>query len=170
MKFTPKQAKFIDEYLISLNATKAAIAAGYAEKAARTIGSENLSKPNISAEIARRQKADSKRMDIAKDRVLQELARVAFCDIRDIIRWVTVTDKETGQERQIVGLIDSDDISDDAAASIAELRQTRDGIVLKMRDKLPALDKLARHLGLNVAEGDEPPKRLIISWLDDENE
>ncbi len=170
MKFTAKQARFIDEYMLSLNATQAAITAGYAEKTARFIGSENLTKPNISAEIARRQKADSTRMEIAKDRVLQELARVAFCDIRDIVKWVTVRDKETGLERQIVGLIDSDDISDDAAASIAELRQTRDGIVLKMRDKLPALDKLARHLGLNVAEGDEAPKRLIISWIEDGKE
>ncbi len=170
MKFTAKQARFIDEFLISLNATKAAIAAGYAEKTARSIGAENLTKPHIVEEIARRQKADSVRMDIAKDRVLQELARVAFCDIRDVVCWVTIQDKESGSERQIVGLVDSDDISDDAAASIAELRQTRDGIVLKMRDKLPALDKLARHLGLNVAEGDEAPKRMIISWLEDGKE
>lgn len=51
---TPKQERFVDEYLIDLNATQAAIRAGYSEKTAGSIGSENLQKPEIAAEITRR--------------------------------------------------------------------------------------------------------------------
>ena len=51
-KLTPKQNRFVEEYLIDLNATKAAVRAGYSEKTARQIGSENLSKPAIQEAIA----------------------------------------------------------------------------------------------------------------------
>jgi phage terminase small subunit len=50
-KLTAKQQRFVDEYLIDLNATQAAIRAGYSEDAARSIGSENLTKPDIAAAI-----------------------------------------------------------------------------------------------------------------------
>lgn len=51
---TQKQRRFIDEYIISGNATQAAIKAGYSKKTARKIGQENLTKPDIKAEIERR--------------------------------------------------------------------------------------------------------------------
>lgn len=52
---TAKQQRFVDEYLVDLNATQAAIRAGYSEKTAQQIGSENLSKPVIAAEVEARQ-------------------------------------------------------------------------------------------------------------------
>jgi phage terminase small subunit len=59
-KLTPKQQRFVDEYLIDLNATQAAIRAGYSERTARAIGAENLTKPDIAAAI------DAKRMKVAE--------------------------------------------------------------------------------------------------------
>ncbi len=73
---TPKQAKFVDEYLIDLCATKAAIRAGYGEKTARKIGSENLSKPDIQAAIEEAQKAASVRTQITVDEVLKRLLEI----------------------------------------------------------------------------------------------
>ena len=55
MALTPKQRRFVDEYLIDLNATQAAIRAGYKKNTARQIGSENLSKPAIAKAISSRQ-------------------------------------------------------------------------------------------------------------------
>ena len=69
-KLTPKQERFVAEYLIDLNATQAAIRAGYSEKTAQVIGSENLSKPMIAAAVAAAQVKRSKRTEVTQDYVL----------------------------------------------------------------------------------------------------
>jgi phage terminase small subunit len=81
-----KQALFAQEYLIDLNAAQAAVRAGYSQKTARQIGDENLSKPAIKAEIARAMQARASRTEITADRVLKELGRIAFFDIRKLYR------------------------------------------------------------------------------------
>ena len=73
MKLTPKQARFIEEYLVDLNATQAAIRAGYSVKTARKIGSENLTKPDIQAAIQIAQLARSERTQITVDKVLEDI-------------------------------------------------------------------------------------------------
>jgi len=67
---TPKQNKFIDEYMIDLNATQAAIRAGYSKKTAHSIGSENLTKPEVIDEIKRRQEEDRKKAEVTKEEVV----------------------------------------------------------------------------------------------------
>jgi phage terminase small subunit len=74
---TPKQEKFVQEYLIDLNATQAAIRAGYSEKTAKAIGHENLTKPDIAAAIEQAQKSLSERVEITQDWVLRNLKAVA---------------------------------------------------------------------------------------------
>jgi phage terminase small subunit len=73
---TPKQRRFVEEYLIDLNATQAAIRAGYSEDTARSIASENLTKPDIQEAIARAMDARSKRTEITQDYVLQGICRI----------------------------------------------------------------------------------------------
>jgi phage terminase small subunit len=73
MALTPKQALFVKEYLIDLNATQAAIRAGYSEKTAYSIGEENLKKPEIAEAIAEHQQAKAKKLDITVDTILAEL-------------------------------------------------------------------------------------------------
>ena len=74
-KLTAKQKAFVAEYLIDLNATQAAIRAGYSEKTARFIGAENLTKPNIAAAVAAAQAERSKRTEITQDYVLSSIMK-----------------------------------------------------------------------------------------------
>jgi len=75
-KLTPKQERFIEEYLISLNATDAAIKAGYSEKTATKIGSENLTKPDIIEAIRIKQTKTSQKLEITRESILVDLKRI----------------------------------------------------------------------------------------------
>lgn len=70
---TPKQARFVAEYLIDLNATQAASRAGYSKKTAYSIGGENLKKPEIAAAIAARQAAVGDKLEITAEKVLRDI-------------------------------------------------------------------------------------------------
>ena len=88
---TKKQKRFIEEYLIDLNATQAAIRAGYSPKTAKDIGCENLAKPNISDAIDKAMAERSRRTGINQDRILLELARIGLAKITDVV------DPDTGK-------------------------------------------------------------------------
>ncbi len=159
MALTPKQRRFVDEYLIDLNATQAAIRAKYSAKTARQIGEENLSKPDIQAAIAARMKAREARTEITQDMVLKELAKIGFSDIRKIVKWgeteLRVVDGEDGDTMPYHGLalVDSSEVDDDTAAAIAEVSQGREGLKVKLHDKKGALVEMGRHLGLFIPKG-----------------
>lgn len=87
MALTAKQQRFVDEYLVDLNATQAAIRAGYSAATARSIAAENLTKPNIAAAVSAAQAERAKRTGITADRVLEDLARVAFGDVRKLVEY-----------------------------------------------------------------------------------
>ncbi len=143
-KLTPKQAAFVEEYAIDRNATQAAIRAGYSKRAARQIGDENMSNPAVAAAIAEARADRSKRTGITADRVLHELARIAFFDIR----------KAFHEDGAMKPLSELDDDTAAAIAGIEVVNQFEDGEnvgtlkKIKIADKLVALDKLARHLGM----------------------
>src|SRR5688572_14102051 len=82
IELTDKQRKFCEEYLIDLNGAQAAIRAGYSQKTAKEIASENLTKPNIQVYLAERQRELQQATGITSKRVLEEYAKVAFLDIR----------------------------------------------------------------------------------------
>lgn len=84
---TPKQRQFVAEYLVDLNATRAAIRAGYSARTAASIGQENLTKPEIASAIRSAQEARAERTEITADRVLKELAKIGFSDIRKAVKW-----------------------------------------------------------------------------------
>ena len=75
-ELTPKQQRFIEEYLIDLNATQAAIRAGYSEKTAKSIGQENLTKPDVAEAIEAARKKLSERAEITQEWVLSTLKAV----------------------------------------------------------------------------------------------
>lgn len=89
-KLTAKQERFCREYIIDLNATRAAIRAGYSEKTANRIASENLSKLDIQEKIRQLQQKIEARTEITQDKVLNELANIGFAESSKQIR---VTDK-----------------------------------------------------------------------------
>lgn len=139
---TAKQKTFCHEYLVDLSATKAAIRAGYSPDTAGSIGSENLTKPEIKIYIEALMRERSRRTDITADRVLNELAKIAFSDPRAIFEW----------SPDGVRLRDSKDLTDDQAACVSEVSETQSEktatVKVKLHDKLGALDKIARHLGM----------------------
>ena len=85
MTLTDRQQRFVEEYLTDLNATQAAIRAGYSEDTARAIGCENLTKPDIAAAIEAAMAERSKRVQITADEVLRELVDVALGDVNELI-------------------------------------------------------------------------------------
>ncbi len=155
MTLTAKQERFVEEYLIDLNATQAAIRAGYSEKTAKQTGCENLSKPDIAEAIAEAQKERSQRTSVTQDMVVEELAKVGFSDIRKVARWGRSPVDEDSDNADPNGLgvypvelVPSELIDDDTAASVAEVSLTQTGIKVKTYDKLGALEKLGKHLGM----------------------
>ncbi|WP_310715492.1 terminase small subunit, partial [Burkholderia multivorans] len=107
-KLSAKHQRFVDEYLIDLNATKAAERAGYSKRTAGQIGFELLKKPEIAEAISEAMKAREQRTGITQDRVLRELARIAFFDPRKLF-------DSDGRPLPI------SELDDDTAAAIAGL-------------------------------------------------
>ena len=140
-KLTPKQRRFIDEYLIDLNATQAAIRAGYSEKTAQQIGAENLTKPVIQEEIQKRQDRIHAKLEITQERVLQELAAIAFANGADYARIV----KNGSQE--MVENIPTDQLSPEKLAAISSIKTGRNGVEVRLHDKVKALELLGKYLG-----------------------
>lgn len=175
MALTAKQQRFVDEYLIDLNATQAATRAGYSKKTANEQGSRLLANVSVSAAIHQRMNERSGRVEITQDMVLRELAKIGFSDIRKVVRWgetqVRMVDGEEGEAEDMVpyhglALIDSTEVDDATAAAIAEVSQGRDGLKVKLHDKKGALVDIGRHLGMFTAPGhaelDAELKRLEV--------
>ncbi|CUK22968.1 terminase small subunit [Achromobacter xylosoxidans] len=157
MALTDKQRRFVDEYLVDLNATQAAIRAGYSQKTAGQIGEQNLKKLEIAAAVQEAQAARAKRTEITQDMVLRELAKIGFSDIRKIVRWgkteLRVADAGDDEEEVTeayhgLALVSADDIDDDTAAAISEISEGREGLKVKLHDKKGALVDIGRHLGM----------------------
>lgn len=141
-KLTPKQARFVEEYLVDLNATNAAKRAGYAAKTSYSIGQRLLKHVEVQNAIGVAQKRREARTEITQDKVVREIAKIAFGDPRSVMTW--------GPNG--VTLKASNEIPDDAAAFVAEVSEstTESGgsLRLKTNDKLKALELLGKHLGM----------------------
>lgn len=152
MALNEKQRRFVAEYLIDLNATQAAIRAGYSDKTAGSQGFDLLKKPEITDAIQAAMKAREDRTEITQDRVIAELAKIGFADIRKAVRWGdgVVVRNEFGTTEVVndVALIGSEQIDDDTAAAIAEICQTAQGVKIKLHDKRAALIDIGRHIGM----------------------
>jgi phage terminase small subunit len=134
-KITEKQAAFCREYLVDLNATQAAIRAGYSEKTAKSIGQENLTKPDVQAEVQRLMENRAKRTEIKADRVLQELAAMAFYDPGDL------ASHEIKKPEDIANL------PEELRRCIIGWSWDRNGnFTLKLSGKTQQLDLIGRHL------------------------
>ena len=148
-KLRDKQKRFVQEYLVDFNEPQAAIRAGYSKKTAGAIGHENLKKPHILAEIEKRKKALQNKLEITQERVLQELASIAFS-------------KGTDYASVIAGCVvvnDTEGLTEEQKAAIVSIKQTKEGVEIKLADKYKALELLAKHLGL-LAERPEAEERL----------
>lgn len=145
----PKRLRFVQEYLIDLNATQAAIRAGYSARSAEVTGSRLLGDAKVAAEIAKRNQKRIEKLDLSAERVLGELMRLAFFDPRKF--W-----NEDGSLKKIT------ELDDDTARALQGFeveklyehfgkgQATESGTVskIKMADKGLNLERLGRHLKL----------------------
>lgn len=159
MKLTDRQKVFCEEYLIDLNATQAAIRAGYSPATANRIGSRLLTNVVIRARIEKAMAERSKRTGINADRVLRELARIAFVNAADVIDFQTAT---------IVSGASEDDTAAIASFSVKTI-PTADGEgierEIRLFDKLKALELLGKHLGLfNNDPEVNTPVTIIVNY------
>lgn len=146
MALNEKQERFVEEYLVDLNATKAAIRAGYSEKTARSIGQRLLTNVDIQAEIQREKKDRSYRTRITQDAVLRELAAIGFA---------RSTDYAHINENGHVVLTPTAWLTEEQRIAIAGVKETQFGVEVKMHDKIRALEMLGKHLGIFDAKGNE---------------
>lgn len=160
-KLNVRQTKFVQEYLISGNATKAAIKAGYSKKTARSLGQRMLTNVDIKKAIAAAQKKTAERHEGLRDQVINELKLIAFSKISDFVEW------KTGN----VKLVDSSKLTETQRACVSEVSQTvtesGGSIRFKLHSKIDALDKLCRHLGLYAPQKIET-KRDLSEMSDEE--
>lgn len=142
MALTSKQKLFVDEYLIDLNATQAAIRAGYSPNNADKIGSELLGKTRVSDAISKAMAERSRRTGINQDRILMELAKIALVNPANVVDFDEAT------------ILDSALPEDLAAVASVKVKRfpTKEGEgierEIKFYDKTKALDLAGRHLGM----------------------
>lgn len=148
-RLTDLQKRFIEEYLVDLNATQAAIRAGYSEKTAGSIGSENLKKPEIAERIKKRQEAQVSRTQINQDFVLLELLKIAKAD---------GTDFSTVTGRGSVKLTPTEELPPEKKAAVAGVKKGKFGTEIKTYDKVRALELLGKHLGLFSDKASDPER------------
>lgn len=127
-KLTDKQIIFCKEYITDFNATRAAEAAGYSKKTARSVGSENLSKPDIQNKISELMEKRNNNLQLSAERVVNELMKIGFASEHNI----------EGFEK------------------------------LEMKDKIKALEMLARHTG--AFNKDDSTKSIITVKIGNEDE
>ena len=133
-----KQQTFVEEYLIDLNATQAAIRAGYSAKNADKIGSELLGKTRVAEAVSMAMAERSRRTGINQDRILQEIAKLALVNIDDVV------DLRTGK---VKGSATKEDLACIQSIKIkpTEFGEERD---IKFYDKKGSLELAGQHLGM----------------------
>ena len=142
LKLTPKQRLFVQEYLIDLNATQAALRAGYSVNNSHKIGSQLLDNPRIKQAIELAMYERELRTKVTQDRVIQELAKIAFINPTDVVDSYDAS-LHNGAARE-----------DTAAISSIRVKRlpTREGFgverEIKLHDKIRALELLGKHLRL----------------------
>lgn len=187
-KLTLKQQQFVNEYMIDLNATQAYKRAGYSAKSEAVAGVEGhklLKNPKISDAIEEAMKKREKRTEITADRVLEQLAKVAFSDMKDFMEWKTVqqiTDYKTvwndeTREREenvpVVSMFTRVNIKDSAEVDgtlVQEISETNKGgsitHTMKLNDRMKALELLGKHLGL-FTEKLDIKGAMMVNIVDD---
>lgn len=159
-KLTNRQKRFVQEYLLDLNATQAAIRAGYSENTAQEQSSRLLSNVMIKAGIARMRKEAENRTKVRLDLIIQEYARFAFAGLSKFIRI-----DQAGQP-----ILDLSRCTPEDLDLLAELRVDGDGrirrIKIKQLDKLKALEALGKHLGLGEKAANGPANDLSITFTE----
>jgi len=149
---TAKQQRFIEEYPVDFNATKASQRAGYSKKTSYSIGHELLKKPEIQEAIQKRVGKLTTKADITVERIVSELAKVGFSNLGEYFRiskdgepyidLSAITPEQSAALQEIM----VEDFTDGRGDGARDVRRVK----IKTLDKLNALDKLGKYLGMFV--------------------
>lgn len=162
MALNAKQKLFCEQYLIDLNATQAAVRAGYSENTAGAIGHENLKKPEIAAYISELQVQLAQNAKVTPEMVISELKKIGFSNIQDFI--------EEGNT-----IKDLSSIPREIAASVKSIKKvqtdwgsgddagTKTSVSFEVYDKLSALEKIGRHLGIFEADNKQKAATITVN-------
>jgi phage terminase small subunit len=163
MKITPKQERFVEQYLIDLNATQAAIRAGYSRKTAKQQASRLLTNVDLAAAIAAGKERLAAKAELTAKRVLEELRRIAFCDARQFFtpdgKMKPSSEWSAEQGSQLAGF-------EAIAGNVSGQNGHMDTIHrIKFVDKVAALTLLAKFFGL-LTEKVEHVGDVTFRWLE----
>ena len=167
-KLTEMQERFCQEYIIDLNATQAAIRAGYSEKTAYSQGQRSLKKVEIQAYLQEKMKERAERTEITQDKVLKELALIAFSNAADYARIIEKPvmvevngimvqardDCGNPVKYRTVEPFLTDELTEDQQKALAVIKEGRNGFEIRTYDKIKALEKLGQHLGMWTSDTD----------------
>lgn len=171
----PKQQRFVAEYLIDLNATQAAIRAGYSKRTAQQIGSRLLLNVVVSAAISEGQQVLAEQSGVTAERIVKELAKLGFSNMQDYVgtqggeAYVDLSAVNRDQWAA-VGEITVDHYTEGRGEEAREVKRTK----FKLADKRAALVDLGKHLGMFVERSettiigetiDRPPQETRDEWI-----
>ena len=149
-KLTPKEAMFVHEYLVDMNAAGAARRAGYSARTANVIGHEIMGKPHVAAAIADAMAERAKRVEITGDMVLQELAKLAFSNMGDFLSVTSGGDpyfdlsKLTREQSAALTEVTVEDFKEGRGEDARDVRR----IKIKLADKRAALVDTGKAIGM----------------------
>lgn len=161
-ELTDKQEMFCREYLVDLNATKAALRAGYSEKTAYSIGHENLSKPEIQNRISELMQERASKVDIDAKYVLNRLLEIDRMDVMDILnddmslKRVSEWPKVWRQYLSGFELAEMFSGKGDEREAIGVLKK------IKWPDKVKNLELLGRHIDVKAFEKEPAPVTGVL--------
>lgn len=157
-KLNERQERFCNEYLIDLNATQAAIRAGYKEKTAYSMGQRLLKNVEVQNYIQERKQDRVERTEITQDKVIRELALIAFSNAADyanvverqaILDGVPLEDKDGNPVMyRTVEPVLTAELTEDQKRALSVIKRGKDGFEVRPYDKVRALELLGKHLGL----------------------
>lgn len=138
--FTTKQLMFCFEYLVDLNATQAAIRAGYSEGTARQISSQLMQRPHIKAKIEELNLQRLKKAEVTSELIISEFMSIVQDDIKNYVDLLTTKDGKLK--------IKWKDLKQVNTQNISEIIQDKNGIRFKRYSRENALGQLGKYLGL----------------------
>lgn len=160
-----RRTRFLKEYLLEHNATKAAIAAGYSEKTAYSQGNRLLKNAEVQAALAKEEEKLNSKLDISIERVAKEFARIAFCDTRKLFRDDGSLLPPSQWDDDTAAAIGGMDVNELFEGSGEDRSQVGYIKKVKMTDKVRALEGLGRYLKMFVDKVEISAPNAIIERL-----
>jgi len=162
---TPRQRRFVEEYLLDLNATRAAMRAGYSIKTAQHQGPRLLGYAHVAAAVQAAQQKRSERTAISQDWVLNELRKIATADPRKLYRADGTMKTIPELDDNTAAAVSALDFSVDPGSGQVQIRKLRRG------DKLRALELIGRHLGMFAEQSKEQDRQQDSdAWVMEQNQ